>query len=81
MPARVEITEGRTSWAATDGTIRMSRYHVGGSWRHLRAVVAHEWGHGAAIRYGTQETLGAPPEGFPVGGSQAVEGPSVGLLG
>jgi hypothetical protein len=72
-PVRIEIIEGQTSWSATDGTIRMSRYHAEGTWAHLRAVLGHEWGHQVAFRYGTQRRLGAPPEGFPGEESQAPE--------
>jgi hypothetical protein len=65
-PLRVSaITGGYTSLSYTDGRTSVSRYHATRAWSNLRSVMAHEWGHHLAFRYGTQAYLGAPPAGFP----------------
>lgn len=42
IPVRLEIIEGRTSWAHPDGTIQVSSAHVNGPEHILRAALAHE---------------------------------------
>lgn len=69
----VVIIPGVTSWSVTDGRIKMARYHGGGPWLRLRAVIAHEWGHQAAFRYGTNAYPGAPPTGWPYNGAGPAE--------
>jgi hypothetical protein len=70
---RLEIIGGVTSWSSTDGSIRVARYHAAGPYPRLRSVLAHEWGHQAAFRYGTREYLGAPPAGWPYSGPRPAE--------
>jgi hypothetical protein len=70
---RLELIGGATSWSSTDGTIRVSRYHAQGPYERLRAVLAHEWGHQVAYRYGTRAYLGAPPDGWPYQGPRPAE--------
>lgn len=73
FPVQLEIIAGSTSWSSTDGTIRVSRYHAGGQWSHLRAVIAHEWGHQTAFKEGSHRYLGAPPDGWPYDGPHPEE--------
>jgi hypothetical protein len=73
FPVRLEIIAGETSYSGTDGVIHMSRYHASGSWSHLRAVIAHEWGHQTAFQQGSHAYLGAPPEGWPYDGPGPAE--------
>lgn len=51
----------------------MTHFHAGGDWDRLVAIVAHEFGHHIAFRYGTLATLGAAPAGWPVSGAIPVE--------
>jgi len=48
-PARVEVGLG----------------HGAGPWHKLRFIMAHEWGHHLAFRWGSGAYLGAPPVGWP----------------
>lgn len=64
VPARIRVVLGHTSWSTTDGDIKVGRRQLD-TWRHALYVLAHEWGHQAAFRYGTGAYLGAPPAGFP----------------
>jgi len=73
VPVRIVVIAGAMSWSATDGTIRVSRDHATGALSHMRAVLAQEWGHQAALRYGGHRYVGAPPDGFPDGGENPAE--------
>lgn len=70
---RLEIIEGDTSWARSDGLLRIARAHATGDWDVLRFVVAHEFGHLVAFVHGTGQYAGAPPEGFPYHGPRPEE--------
>ena len=67
------LIEGYTSWSSTTGRIRIARFHAAGPYERLRAIVAHEWGHQAAFKYGTHAYLGAPPAGWPYSGDRPAE--------
>lgn len=67
------LIEGYTSWSSTTGRIRIARFHASGPYERLRAIVAHEWGHQVAFRYGTKAYLGAPPAGWPYQGDRPAE--------
>lgn len=62
---RFEIIDGSTSWAYGDGRILVARSHADGGEAHLADVLAHEFGHLIAFRYGTKAYVGAAPEGWP----------------
>lgn len=62
---RIEIVEGSTSWAHTNGTIQIARTHTEVRPEALADLVAHEFGHLIAFRYGSQAYAGAPPKGWP----------------
>jgi len=62
---RFELIDGYTSWALSTGAMKISRYHATGDYTHLRVVLAHEFGHLIAFRWGTQAFLGAAPDGWP----------------
>jgi hypothetical protein len=57
--------EGSTSYAYSPRTIYLAEYHLNSSDRYLQVIIAHEYGHLIAFKYGTGEYLGAPPEGWP----------------
>ncbi len=65
IPVRFELIGGATSWASPDGTIQVSDYHASAGEDLLRSVLAHEYGHLIAFRYGSQRYNGAAPEGWP----------------
>jgi hypothetical protein len=65
IPVRFELIPGDTSWAYSDGTIKIGSTHANGPESILRATVAHEFGHLIAFRYGSQAYTGAAPEGWP----------------
>lgn len=61
---RFEHIAGNTSWASSNGTIKIAERHRAN--RSVLAVtIAHEFGHLIAWRYGTQAYNGAPPSGWP----------------
>lgn len=62
---RLEIIEGNTSWAEGGGRIMISRSHAESKFDHLVDVVAHEFGHQVAFKYGTGAYAGAAPKGWP----------------
>ncbi len=62
---RFEIIEGSTSWAHSNGVIAIGSNHANGNFNHLVDVVAHEFGHQVAYRFGSQAYPGAAPEGWP----------------
>jgi hypothetical protein len=70
---RLELIEGNTSWASPDGVIQISSAHMSGSSAHLRATLAHEFGHLVAFRYGASTYNGAAPEGWPSYGPRPEE--------
>lgn len=59
-----EIISGSTSWASSTGRISIASDHLR-SFDVLVDVVAHEFGHLIAFRYGSQAYAGAPPAGWP----------------
>jgi hypothetical protein len=65
MPTRLEVVPGSTSWAHGSGTISIAESHAAADFEHLVDVVAHEFGHLIAFRFGTGEYAGAGPEGWP----------------
>lgn len=65
IAVHLEVIEGGTSWAHGDGRILVGRSHAEGRFEHLVDVVAHEFGHLIAFRYGTGEYPGAAPAGWP----------------
>lgn len=73
VPARISVIDGSTSWASTDGTIKVARSHVTRGDEVLRVTLAHEFGHLIAFRHGTQGYLGAPPAGWPSFSSNPAE--------
>jgi hypothetical protein len=73
VPHQLTIIDGPYSRASTNGLISISSTHARGSWDVLRMVVAHEFGHLIAFRYGTGEFLGAGPAGWPYSGPQPEE--------
>lgn len=65
LPTRLEVVPGTTSWAHGSGTISIATSHASADFDHLVDVVAHEFGHLIAFRYGTGGYAGAGPEGWP----------------
>lgn len=65
IAVRFRIIEGDTSWGHGDGLIEVGRTHVNASEAYLADVLAHEFGHLIAFRYGTKAYAGAAPEGWP----------------
>lgn len=65
IEVRFEIIDGDQSWAHTHGLIEIAAAHADREPEVLADVVAHEFGHLVAFRYGTQAYLGAAPEGWP----------------
>lgn len=70
---RFEIIDGSTSWAHSDGTIQISKYHADADWTTVVATVTHEFGHLIAFEYGTGAYAGAPPAGWPYNGERPEE--------
>lgn len=73
VPVRLVLIGGSTSWADHNGDIRVGSAHYNGSDAKLRAVLAHEFGHLIAFRYGSQAFNGAAPSGWPSYGSIPAE--------
>jgi hypothetical protein len=67
LASNLVVVPGDTSWATTDGTIKVGQWHVDQGGSILCWTFAHEDGHLWAFRYGTQAYLGAPPAGFASG--------------
>ena len=65
ITVRLEVIDGNTSWAHSDGLIQVGTTHANGSRPRLLATLAHEFGHLIAFRYGSQAYNGAAPEGWP----------------
>ena len=74
VPVRFELISGSTSWALSNGLMKISDHHATGDYTHLRVVLAHEFGHIVAFRWGTQAFLGAAPDGWPAFGPRPEEG-------
>src|SRR3546814_6361383 len=53
------------SWASSSGTIQVSQGHINAGPAIVRAVLAHEFSHLIAFRYGSQAFTGAAPQGWP----------------
>ncbi len=73
IPVRLVIVAGHTSWADPRGEIQVAMGHADGDVEHLRAVLAHEFGHMVAFWYGAQVPNGAAPDGWPAYGSHPEE--------
>ena len=73
VPVQLSIIEGSTSLSWTDGRLEVGTVHATGEWARLGAVMAHEFGHHVAFRYGAQAELGAAPAGWPPSGEVPVE--------
>ncbi|MFP5322593.1 MAG: hypothetical protein ACLGIC_12220 [Acidimicrobiia bacterium] len=73
ISVRFEVIEGEWSWAHTNGLIQVARSHADGGFDTLTDLLAHEFGHLIAFRYGTGEYVGAPPEGWPAPSSRPEE--------
>ena len=73
VPVTVSIISGSTSLSYTDGRLEVGSAHASGDWVKLETIMAHEFGHHIAYRYGTQAELGAAPAGWPTSGNPAVE--------
>lgn len=73
IPVQLSVIGGASSWAYPDGRLLVTTRHASGDWARLRAIVAHEFGHHIAFRFGAGTHLGAPPAGWP-GPSHDVEG-------
>lgn len=67
LASAIVVIPGATSWATTEGLIKVGQWHVDQGDPILCWTVAHEAGHLYAFRYGTQAYLGAPPAGFASG--------------
>jgi hypothetical protein len=65
IPIHFELGEGWTSWAYPGGRIVIGRRHAQARFELLVDVIAHEFGHQIAFRYGSGAYLGAPPTGWP----------------
>lgn len=65
IPIQFELGEGWTSWAYPGGRIVVGRRHAQARFELLVDVIAHEFGHQIAFRYGSGAYLGAPPTGWP----------------
>lgn len=70
---RFEYIGGNTSWASSNGTIKIAEAHRTNR-SELAVTIAHEFGHLIAWRYGTQAYNGAAPEGWPAYSSRPEEG-------
>jgi hypothetical protein len=73
IPVRLVVIPGQTSWAVPGGEIRVAATHADASMPKLRAVLAHEFGHLIAFRYGAQTYNGAAPKGWPAYGARPEE--------
>lgn len=73
IPVRLVLIDGSTSWADHNGDIRIGSTHYNATEGKLRAVLAHEFGHLIAFRYGSQAFNGAGPSGWPSYGSIPAE--------
>jgi hypothetical protein len=74
VPVRIEVIGGKTSWSSWGGLIQIDDWHLLRSTvAHAENTLAHEWGHQAAWRYGTDVYNGAPPAGFPYSGPSPQE--------
>jgi hypothetical protein len=65
LPTTLRVILGSTSYATGPDLIEVGDGPASGSWSHLLSVVAHEFGHLIAFRYGSGEYVGAAPEGWP----------------
>lgn len=73
IPVELVPTGGSTSWAYPNGRILVSSYHRNAGDRMLRNVLAHEFGHLIAFRFGSMRYNGAPPAGWPEPGYRPEE--------
>ncbi len=73
VPVYVEVIPGNTSWSSYGGLIEIGDWHLFDSEARARFVLAHEWGHQAAWRFGPDTYDGQPPAGFPGDGSSPEE--------
>ncbi len=73
IPARLSVIAGSTSWAYPDGRIEVAETHADSSAAHRALIIAHEFGHLIAYRYGTGAYAGAAPAGWPEATSNPAE--------
>ncbi len=62
------VIPGGTSYSSTNGTIKVSQWHIDQGGDVLCWTLAHEDGHMYAFNHGTGAYLGAPPAGYPDNG-------------
>src|SRR3546814_13324592 len=65
IPVRLDVIPGYMSSASSSGTIQVSQGHINAGPAIVRAVLAHEFGHLLAFRYGSQAITGAAPPASP----------------
>ncbi len=65
IPVQLEVIAGNVSWAEPSGRILVSEAHATGPQQRLSSLVAHEFGHLIAFRYGSRAYNGAAPSGWP----------------
>ena len=65
IAVKLEVISGNVSWADPAGRILVSEAHANGPQARLTVLLAHEFGHLIAFRYGSREYNGAAPEGWP----------------
>lgn len=73
VPARLEVVNGTTSWAWSDGRILIAQSHARSGAGHLAVIITHEFGHLIAFAHGSGAYDGAPPAGWPPATSNPAE--------
>jgi hypothetical protein len=65
VPVHYELRPGSTSLSFPDGLEAISTFHATGPSARLDFVIAHEFGHQIAFKFGTGAYNGAAPTGWP----------------
>jgi len=65
VPVHYEVSAGSTSLSYPDGLESISTFHATGSFARLEFVIAHEFGHEIAFKFGSGAYNGAAPTGWP----------------
>jgi hypothetical protein len=65
VPVHYEVRPGSTSLSFPDGLEAISSFHATGPLARLEFVVAHEFGHEIAFKFGSGAYNGAAPTGWP----------------
>jgi hypothetical protein len=73
VPVHIDVIAGKTSWSSWGGLIEVGDWQLMSTVGRARFTLAHEWGHQAAWRYGTDAFNGAAPAGFPYAGPMPEE--------